>query len=527
MVQENSEVPTTNTDMRTELARLLGDISPTLWALMLLSLAVSVVLGYLLDIRFDEAFTLHTTANGPVYAFSQALRFEQQSPLYFVVLSLWRKIDVSIFFARLFSVLCAPFIVLASAAAARRYVKEIEPNIVAAAVALNPHVIWGALEIRLYALMILLSVLLLVLFYDAYLTQKQKLRARALYILVAVLALYTQYYLGFQLVAGAVALLVLRRWRALWLYVLDMAVAGLLFAPMLFVIWSQLSEVRGQYSIAISFSDMARTIYQNIARLFISTDWIPFTWLKRWGLRIAELFILVLGVWKTIRARAAEHLALCIIVLVLVPFFCVTIFFVGGQLLQHRHMFGLLLPLILLPFSSLTIIKNRKVILGWLALTLFLNVASLYVTYRPLAKPGDFRNVAQHIMAHEKTGQPILVFHADAALPLAFYYTGPNKLVPVPQANKFETYNPNDSVLKDEAQFFELIDKLPGEPKQFWLVTDGWCAHGSLSFNCELLEKIVERHFAVESSQDFLPPMKVRLLSRKPENSRQEAERQE
>ena len=63
---------------------------------MLFSFGLSLTLSYFLNIRFDEAFTLDTTAHGVVYAFKQAIKFEQQAPLYFVALSLWRNIDSSI-----------------------------------------------------------------------------------------------------------------------------------------------------------------------------------------------------------------------------------------------------------------------------------------------------------------------------------------------------------------------------------------------------------------------------------------------
>ena len=101
--------------------------SPVLWALMLLGFGVSLTLAALLDIRFDEAFTLNTTSRDVVYAFHQAIKFEQQAPLYFVLLTVWRDIDSSIFFARLFSVLCLPFIIWVSAEVAKRYVKGVNP----------------------------------------------------------------------------------------------------------------------------------------------------------------------------------------------------------------------------------------------------------------------------------------------------------------------------------------------------------------------------------------------------------------
>jgi hypothetical protein len=489
--------------------------SPILWGLMLLSFCLSLILAYLLDIRFDEAFTLNTTSQGVVYAFRQAIKFEQQAPLYFVLLSLWRKIDSSIFFARLFSVLCFPLFVWVSAEVAKRYVKDVNPLFIAAAVALHQQVFWSSLDIRLYSMMVLLAGLLFLFFYDGYLSENPLKSSRILYIIVSIVSLYTQYYLGFQLLAAAVALLVLKRWRTFFQYVLDMVIVGLVFVPMLFVIKSQVPIVSGQTDVAFTTVTLLKGLYQRIVPLFISVEWISFDFLRRWFVRVVIFAICVLLVRKLLRTRTIEDITLCVMTVVLIVFFLVTYSIVGDQALQQRHISNLILPLVILPFSALSVLKNNKIIFGWLTLTVSLNIGWLYVTYKPLAKPGDFHRVAQYLMANEKPNQPILVFHSDAVLPLSHYYKGQNKLIAIPQENSFDVWNPRNNVLKDEAQILDLINKQPNNPERFWLVHDGWCVHGSLSFNCQILEDVVTKYFVVESTQRFLEPTKVRLLRRK------------
>ena len=53
----------------------------------------------------DDTFTLHTTANNLSLVIRQSYNFEGQPPVYFILLSIWRKLDQGIFFARLFSLL--------------------------------------------------------------------------------------------------------------------------------------------------------------------------------------------------------------------------------------------------------------------------------------------------------------------------------------------------------------------------------------------------------------------------------------
>jgi hypothetical protein len=218
---------------------------------------------------------------------------------------------------------------------------------------------------------------------------------------------------------------------------------------------------------------------------------------------------------KIVVARKPEDLALGTMTLVLIGIFFVTYYFLGDEGIQQRHMSGLILPLVLLPFSALSILKNRAAIFGWLALLVVLNIGSLFAVYKPMAKPGDFRRVALYVMANEAANQPVMVFHADAVLPLKYYYTGQNKLVAIPQENSFDAWDPRNNVLTDEAQILDLLDKQPGNPRRFWLVNDGWCGQGSLSFNCQVLEDVVDKYFEVESTRTFLEPTTVRLLRRK------------
>ncbi|MEO7658193.1 MAG: hypothetical protein ABIV48_01145, partial [Pyrinomonadaceae bacterium] len=166
--------------------------------------------------------------------------------------------------------------------------------------------------------------------------------------------------------------------------------------------------------------------------------------------------------------------------------------------------------------SALATFDNKKLIYGWLTMVILLNIGSFYVTYQSLAKPGDFIRVAEYLMENEAADQPVLVFHSDAKLPLSYYYKGPNPLVALPQENAFDVWDPRDNVLRDEAQLVDLINSQPNNPERFWLVHDGWCAHGTLTFNCQLLEDVVAKYFDVESAQEFFEAANVRLLRRKP-----------
>src|SRR5581483_12335958 len=70
-------------------------------------LVLTIPLAIVLNVWQDDAYTLFSTDRGLGYAFHQAIGFEQNAPLYFVVMTLWRHVDGGAVFARMFSVLCA------------------------------------------------------------------------------------------------------------------------------------------------------------------------------------------------------------------------------------------------------------------------------------------------------------------------------------------------------------------------------------------------------------------------------------
>ena len=485
------------------------------WLLMLVSLLIATPLAYLLNIRFDEAYTLNTTANGVVEAFRQAIGFGQQAPLYFSAIALWRSVDESVFFARLFSVICLPLFVWIAYAVSKRYLKNVNPLFIAAIAVVHQQTVWNALDIRVYALMMLFSGLLLLLFYDGYLSEKPSGRARMVYVVVAVVSLYTQYYLGFQLVAGAAVLLVLGRWKVLIRYVGDMAIVGVIFIPMLLILSGQLNDFAGNIELPLTPTDMLRETWQRIVALFLAVAWMPFEVERKWAMRLVLPVVALLFLIRIARERKAEDIALGVYTLVLIGFFMFAMKFAGWSLTQNRHMSPLILPLTLIPFAAFSAFKSKTLVTLWFVLVMLLCVWSLGNVYSPLAKPGDFDRVAQHLMQSERPNEPILVFHADAVWPLRQYYKGQNQLVALPKENSLEKWDPRNNVIKDEAQLVERINSAAGSAGQVWLVHDGWCGQGSLKFKCDLLEEVINKYFIVEQTRRFYEPTTVRLLRRR------------
>jgi hypothetical protein len=483
--------------------------------LILLHLGITIPLAYRLSIWTDEAFTLNTTGQGIAYAFRQAIRFELQPPLYFVLLNLWRDLNGSIFFARLFSILCAALTIKVAASLAQRLWKNVHPGWVAAVLALHPLMVGSAIEIRVYALVILLTALLLLLFFDGFVADMGSARARWLYLLVSVVSLYTYYYLGFILFANACALLVLRRWRLLFLYLAHMTAVALCFVPMTLIVLGQVTTHTSPLTSATPWWEGLKFISWRIKEYILPAEETRMVGLRRWTLRLAYVVMILSVVRARKRLLTTANLFTWTIAAVTSLLFLAALRATSEEMMLPRHTAVLFLPSILLAFSVIALIPVRKgVLIGALVMSVF-NVVSLSTTYETLKKARNWDQVVAFIGEREEAGQPILVFHAGAALPLAYYYRGPNALVPLPRENSFETFDIRDYVLRDEQEIFDTLARTPGGHEEFWLITDGVCHYLGVEYNCPALEEFVNKYYAVENSRVFANTQ-VRLLRRKP-----------
>jgi len=154
-------------------------------------------------------------------------------------------------------------------------------------------------------------------------------------------------------------------------------------------------------------------------------------------------------------------------------------------------------------FAAFDSIVQRRLAHIWLALGISASLITLAVDYTPLAKTGDWYRVASYVMRAEQPGEPILVFQAEAAQPLRYYYHGENQLVPVPRPLNMQTYDLRELVLKNEADIANAIASAPGKHRNVWVVTTDYCQTISLYYNCPLFESYLAKHYIVVRQVSF------------------------
>lgn len=494
-----------------------------IFIVIFLHLALVLPLAYFLNIWIDEGSSLYTTGKGFFWALENAHIIEKQAPLYFLLLSLWRSIDPSIFFARVFSIICSCLAVKIFYNLTNRVFKENQAKFLTALFAFHPFLIWASLEIRVYSLVILLSIGLLKLFFDGYLDEdvsSKSAKAQGFFVITAIIALYTNYYLGFLLVGCFLALLVLKRWPAAKTYFWQMLIALLAIVPLFWIIRAQFTANTGGAKEISSLLEGLRLLWGHFLTFIVPTELFPapdttiVSIMRVWIVRLGILAVIALLVKNKFRAIDEKVFIFGTVSATIAAFLLAAYFLLGGEYISLRHASILFVPLILAVASiSINLVPKGS----WRVFAVFFILLfsySIYSLYPGFAKSGDWARVGQFIEAHEKPGQPIVVFLNYDAVTVPYHYKGINKILP---DEKFFDWSHED-VLKSENAFRKqiafTISEIPPDSNEIWLITRASCYREEMESACRPLEYFVEAHYTIELEKDFYAE-KVRLLRKK------------
>ncbi len=465
---------------------------------------VTFPLAAYLNIWQDEAYTLQTTSRDVAYAVHQSLAFEQNAPLYFVLIVLLRHITSSVLFLRCFSIACAAVTIALVPALTRRYLPSVNPAITTFATAWNPFLIWAAVEMRVYALVVLLSALLLLSFYDAFLARRRSIGAVIFYAACAVVALYTQYYLAFLIAAQGFALLAYRRDALVSFLIVDAAVA-IAFSPMVFVVPGQVQNFDGGFAAPASpFHSLAflcRILLRFVLPILLQHATAIYLALAAIG---AVAAILGRRAFRRSGDGMLPFITICAVFLFALGAYAARVH------ILTRHAAFMYVPAILSVFGLLTFLRPklaRRASYAWFVIALALSTLAVAQTYAPLAKPGDWQRATAYLQSHERSREPIVIFEAENALPFAYYYHGPNRVVAIPEAVNFQRYDVTRFVVHNEV---ELRARVP-RSREIWLITAGECTSANIAFGCPVVDRFFASRYKTLSDRHFYGS-RVRLL---------------
>jgi hypothetical protein len=490
-------------------------------------LAIALPLAYYLNIWVDEASSLYATEHGFWIAFQNAAEEQKQAPLYFWILSLWRLIDGSIFFARLFSIGCSVSAIALFSGLASRVVDRRAALLFPVFFGLHPFLIWASLEIRVYALVILVSIILMRLFFSAFwdadlLRSDGKPRYPKIWLLFAVIiALYTNYYLGFLIAGLFASLLFTRRWRDVRAFALIMVAAAIAFFPLLVDLVTEFQSKSSGFQEPRSLVEGLQVIWNHVLTFVLPTEIFPgseqsaASWIRVWIVRAALVLVAAVAILNR-KQIAKNTVALGAVAVTTGLFLLAAYFLVGSAFVEIRHASVLFVPLILFLASLISDIgrklKHGGKLLTAAAVVILSSFAYAHVSLYPnLRKPGDWARVGEFIQTHELPNQPIVVFEAFDALALPYYYGGPNRILPDENFFDFNLQAPAGSRESMIRQIEFVISEVPPDAPQIWLVVNDLCISTEA---CRPLEKYVEANYTIELEKEFYRS-KVYLLRRK------------
>jgi hypothetical protein len=356
----------------------------------------------------------------------------------------------------------------------------------------------------------LLSALLLLTFSDAFLARSPYKGSAFAYGICCILALYTQYYLGFLIAAQALTLLAYRR-QAILRYALCAAAAALAFSPMLAIVPRQVHNFKSAFT-PPTFFGAFKVLFGILAHYLLP---LPIPHAK------AAYLVLAVGAIATAVAmhrnlRVPDNAAILLITAWTVTFFAV-VSYATGVPVYNRHAASLYLPSVLSVFAAFTFLDQsylRRAAIAWSCLVLAASTVALGKTYAPLAKPGDWMRLTAYLAAHERPHEPILVFEAENALPLAYYYRGPNRIVAIPASVDFHSYDVTRFVIHDEAELYRVESDAAFFDSRLRLLVPLLDVPGGRQNRRQTVNRALRRDFLAEihgvsglGNDDTLPPM--------------------
>lgn len=483
-------------------------------------IAIGGLLSAVLNLWLDEAFTVHTTGAGPLTAWNQAIAFEGQPPLYFVLESMWRTLnETSPVFARFPSVIFAAAAVAVIVAAASRIAPRVPPGIVALTTAFNPIVIWAATEMRVHALVLLIGAALSWTFYEGFVYVLPSRRAQICYIVIAIIGLYTQYYVGVLLAAQCIALFVMRR-REIGAFVAAQGVVAAVFLPFAGV---ALMQVRSSADF-VTRASVLHAVHDVANAAFVFVFPHDLNWAG--GAKLTGFFLaaaLLLQLWWIGRPVISRSPARTLVVQWLAGLAMFSLVFgtAGTPVDVVRHLVVLLPSSLLVALLLLSSFTRERVLASTLAITAFAVFAytQLLSQYRaPLVKAGDWESVAAVLQKGDRT-IPVAVFPAELALPLSLYL--PIATIPVPKPMPFSTDYVRATTLRGESEVADLLDPFSIRSGRLWVVTDGECREGQLDsydYHCHFLEAYLYGRYRLVAHFRFRGAL-ARLYARNPNDT--------
>jgi hypothetical protein len=445
-----------------------------------LAAVILVVLALYIDTHkvlwTDEAFSLDTSSGALSRSFSQALNFELQPPLYYLVLNLWLRLSRSIEFARLLStvfVAAALPLLYHTGQVLRLSGWTISLPLLAA---LCPYVLWSASEARPYGLVVLLSAAVTYCYVRLLREPTGNVRSLATWYTVGwYLCILTFYYSGFLLLGQVVGAALVR--RRLGIITLSGAMVGLLLVPWIPVVLTQMTvhpvtapraAIEGPTALEHGWATLRWAFGYSLESLFFAPA-LRRPWVL--GVLAGGIGVIGVGYWRHRRSLIRDPMLLVFTTCALLPLAVLLAFkFLGVLELWPRYFAAVVVSVL----TWMALVADRfplaraRLVLGG---TMILFGALCVVSFRRISGGyEDWQSAARFVSAAEAAGDVIFVFEPDGVLSFRYYYRGQRPVFGLPVDRPTEEYSVERQAIHSVAQVGARIRAKVGPSGVFWVV---------------------------------------------------------
>ena len=458
----------------------------------------------------DEAYSLHTSSHNLAEVVRLSYNFEGQPAFYFVLLSIWRLINPSIFFARLLSIV----FIGGSAYFFKKLVLLFSDNDGARWMLiiflLNPFTVWAALEIRLYALVILLSTISIYCFIRYYLDEKNKY----LYFLLitSLIGLYTQYFFALLITSFALSLLLFKGWSKFLKFCLFFIPVIILFLPNFIFLRQQIS-MQQTYVAGNSYLEKTLAILRTPQEFLLGFLTVDLPQYLRWLVKIPFIILVILGFIRAIKStKHQDRSFLKILKILIFQILILTVFFIIVvcifSLFYQQKYFLIAFPFFVFLFSLFLGYAKRSLIYSILG-TYFISL--MVIKYKYPEKTYDFKSTSNYIQKAQLNKEPIVFYGKSILPPFEYYYNGKNKLFTLPPLIYDKDYY--EERIKDASEFIKEIDSIPSPTNSYLLVTESIVGFKyQQAMSRQMIQKSIKERYIItldttfksKNSHDFL-----------------------
>jgi hypothetical protein len=473
-----------------------------IYGIFLIQLLVFALLNGFGVLGTDDIYTIHSTSGNFMSSLHQAIHFEMQAPLYFLLMSLWRGISETLFWAKLFHYISF----LISSIFFYKILKILVSNrkdisILLLFFALHPFLFYISNDLRRYSLSLLFAVITLYYFIKIYVKGDYSKKDRIFLILISTAGIFNDYYHTFLLASLGVGVL-FSEVKFKWNYFIDMIIPVAGFLVLLRVILYQIGS-SGDWPVSYIESGLLFSSFKHILFLLESQSYTFFNF----GLagNLVVRLAIITGLLLLIRIGLPRYPALYISAAFMIVIFLTVIFYLRSTSLLSLEYTAFYYPLIFLCFSLILLnafkndLARAVVVIGFITVSIvgYHDIHSnRYQFHR------DLKEMAIEI-TNSFSDRVVFVFNPKDAAIINFYIVDQEKkVIGVPGKLDFEVYRYSARTVESEEQIRAVLAGGIIENSEFYMVFRNRHLKAN-TYNSNLLFRYLNENFVFLSEEKF------------------------